>query len=109
MLKHFEQSSITPYTILQRRGDAVFVPAGCAHQVSNATDCIKVACDFVSPESVSACRLLWDQFRAHRLDQRPHETGRLWPEDVLPVLNLLHHAYEWLASGLDRLTSSLIP
>ncbi|KAI0348951.1 hypothetical protein OH77DRAFT_1379157, partial [Trametes cingulata] len=47
MLKHFEQSSITPYTILQRRGDAVFVPAGCAHQVSNATDCIKVACDFV--------------------------------------------------------------
>ncbi len=31
-------------------GDAVFIPAGAAHQVQNLFSCIKVAEDFVSPD-----------------------------------------------------------
>ncbi|KIK50826.1 hypothetical protein GYMLUDRAFT_142449, partial [Collybiopsis luxurians FD-317 M1] len=41
-----------------RPGEAVFIPAGCAHQVCNLADCIKVAIDFISPENVPRC----DQF-----------------------------------------------
>jgi hypothetical protein len=29
----FEQTGVRPWTILQRPGDAVYIPAGCAHQV----------------------------------------------------------------------------
>jgi lysine-specific demethylase 3 len=30
-----QQTGIRPYTIYQATGDAVFIPAGCAHQVSD--------------------------------------------------------------------------
>lgn len=33
--KLFESRGVRPYTILQYTGDAVFIPAGCAHQVSS--------------------------------------------------------------------------
>ncbi|KAG5456843.1 MAG: hypothetical protein BJ554DRAFT_3300 [Olpidium bornovanus] len=33
-------------------GDAVYVPAGCLHQVANLRSAVKVAMDFVSPEHV---------------------------------------------------------
>lgn len=46
---------ITAWRIYQNPGDAVFIPAGCAHQVCNLTSCIKVACDFVSPHCISRC------------------------------------------------------
>ncbi|KAM3327020.1 putative protein isoform X3 [Capsicum chacoense] len=36
-------------------GEAVFVPAGCSHQVRNLKCCINVAGDFVSPENVTEC------------------------------------------------------
>lgn len=43
------------FRVHQRPGQAVFIPAGCAHQVCNFADCIKVATDFVSVENVARC------------------------------------------------------
>ncbi|KAJ2538513.1 hypothetical protein GGF49_005861 [Coemansia sp. RSA 1853] len=51
------------YRIYQNPGDAVFVPAGCAHQVCNYASAVKIAMDFVSPERVEHCRRLTSEFR----------------------------------------------
>ncbi|WVZ00472.1 hypothetical protein V8G54_026541 [Vigna mungo] len=47
-----EEYGIEPWTFIQKLGEAVFIPAGCPHQVRNLKSCNKVAMDFVSPESV---------------------------------------------------------
>ncbi|KAJ1856467.1 hypothetical protein LPJ73_002176, partial [Coemansia sp. RSA 2703] len=49
--------------VYQNPGDAVFVPAGFAHQVCNYANAVKVAVDFVSPERVSHCARLAEEFR----------------------------------------------
>ena len=36
--------------IIQCKGDAVFIPSGAVHQVLNINSCIKIACDFISPQ-----------------------------------------------------------
>ena len=45
----FEQKGVKSFRVYQYPGQAVFIPAGCAHQVCNLSDCIKIALDFVSP------------------------------------------------------------
>ncbi|VFQ77343.1 unnamed protein product [Cuscuta campestris] len=47
-----EEFGVEPWTFIQKLGEAVFIPAGCPHQVRNIKSCIKVALDFVSPENV---------------------------------------------------------
>ena len=56
-------AGVAPWSFVQRVGDAVFVPAGCPHQVRNLRACLKVASDFVSPESVGECLSLARQLR----------------------------------------------
>ncbi|KAL8143765.1 hypothetical protein V2J09_016797 [Rumex salicifolius] len=58
-----DEFGIEPWTFVQKLGDAVFIPAGCPHQVRNLKSCIKVALDFVSPENVSECIRLTEEFR----------------------------------------------
>ncbi|CAK9311523.1 unnamed protein product [Citrullus colocynthis] len=58
-----EEYGIEPWTFVQNLGDAVFIPAGCPHQVRNLKSCIKVALDFVSPENVGECIHLTEEFR----------------------------------------------
>ncbi|KAG0617853.1 hypothetical protein M758_4G020500 [Ceratodon purpureus] len=58
-----EEYGVEPWTFEQDFGEAVFIPAGCPHQVRNLKSCIKVALDFVSPENVNQCVELTDQFR----------------------------------------------
>ncbi|KAH9918847.1 uncharacterized protein B0H18DRAFT_831699, partial [Fomitopsis serialis] len=58
---------LLPYTIFQRRGEAVFIPAGSAHQVSNRTDAMKVANDFISIGNLCKTRNLVKEFRDYRL------------------------------------------
>ncbi|XP_058001606.1 lysine-specific demethylase JMJ29 isoform X3 [Hevea brasiliensis] len=58
-----EEYGIEPWTFVQKLGDAVFIPAGCPHQVRNLKSCIKVALDFVSPENVGECIRLTEEFR----------------------------------------------
>ncbi|KAI3970394.1 hypothetical protein MKX01_024041 [Papaver californicum] len=58
-----KEYGIEPWTFVQELGEAVFIPAGCPHQVRNLKSCIKVAVDFVSPENVPECMRLAEEFR----------------------------------------------
>jgi hypothetical protein len=64
MLREFgELYGVEVWSVEQGVGDAVYVPAGCAHQVYNLKHCVKVACDFVCPENVRRCLGLMQEFR----------------------------------------------
>ena len=56
--------SVRSYRVYQRPGDAVFVPAGCPHQVRNTRGAVKVAVDFLSAEAVPICKELVEEARA---------------------------------------------
>ncbi|KAI0057527.1 hypothetical protein BV25DRAFT_1778221, partial [Artomyces pyxidatus] len=84
-----EQHNVRPYTIHQRPWQAVFIPAGCAHQVSNQTDSIKIACDFLSVENLAASCHLANELRRQRL-------VRGFGEDVLQVPTCLWYAWSSL-------------
>ncbi|KAJ8693176.1 hypothetical protein PTI98_010417 [Pleurotus ostreatus] len=63
LLKVLEGKGIKPYIFEQTQGDCVFIPAGCAHQVSNISSCVKIATDFVSPQSLKRCARVATEFR----------------------------------------------
>ena len=81
------------WRFIQRHGDAVFIPAGCPHQVRNLSSCIKVALDFVSPENAHRCVTLTNEFaklpRGHQLS-----------EDKLQVKTMLLHAMSHITEAL---------
>ncbi|KAK7290302.1 hypothetical protein RIF29_04618 [Crotalaria pallida] len=58
-----EEFGVEPWTFVQNLGEAVFIPAGCPHQVRNLKSCMKVALDFVSPENIQECIRLTEEFR----------------------------------------------
>lgn len=93
----YREYGVEGYAVLQCPGDAVFVPAGAPHQVRNLLDCIKVAEDFVSPENVSRCFELAQQFR--RLSR--HHANK---EDKLQIKNVVYHAVK---DSLCRLEDAL--
>ncbi|KAI8556113.1 hypothetical protein RHMOL_Rhmol05G0226900 [Rhododendron molle] len=80
-----EEYGIEPWTFVQKLGDAVFIPAGCPHQVRNLKSCIKVALDFVSPENVQECVRLTEEFRILPKNHRAKE-------DKLEVKKMSLHA-----------------
>ena len=82
------------YAIIQCLGDAVFVPAGAPHQVRNLHNCIKVAEDFVSPENISHCFHLTQEFRALSDTHTNHE-------DKLQIKNIIYHAVKDSLTVLD--------
>ncbi|KAG6853504.1 hypothetical protein C0991_003699 [Blastosporella zonata] len=84
----YENTGVKSYRFYQRPGDAVFIPAGCAHQVANLADCIKVAVDFVSPENVERCERLTKEFREQN-------SRKMWKEDVLQLRTMMWFA--WLS------------
>ena len=90
-----EEAGILPYVILQRLGDAIVVPAGCAHQVRNLRSCVKVALDFVSPEHVDHCVRLCELQR--QLPRWHHRRP-----DVLNVRTILLYAACACVSALDE-------
>ncbi|XP_024888225.1 probable JmjC domain-containing histone demethylation protein 2C isoform X3 [Temnothorax curvispinosus] len=81
----YREYGVEGYAIVQCLGDAVFVPAGAPHQVRNLQNCIKVAEDFVSPENVSHCFHLTQEFRALSDTHTNHE-------DKLQIKNIIYHA-----------------
>lgn len=85
----YAQKGVYSWRILQRSGQAVFIPAGCAHQVCNLTDCIKVAVDFISPQNVARCFQLTEEFRGLTLEGR-----KSWKEDVLQLKAQLWYAWK---------------
>ncbi|XP_012699751.1 lysine-specific demethylase JMJ25, partial [Setaria italica] len=76
-----EEYGIEPWTFEQKLGEAVFIPAGCPHQVRNLKSCIKVALDFVSPENVRECIRLTEEFRllpkGHRVNEDKLEVKKI--------------------------------
>lgn len=86
----YDQYGVMSYRVYQRPGEAVFIPAGCAHQVANLADCVKVAIDFVSVENIGRCEGLTREFR--ELNQR-----LAWKEDVLQLRSMMWFA--WLSCG----------
>ena len=63
-------AGVRPWSFVQRLGDAVFIPAGCPHQVRNLRNCLKVAIDFVSPESMGECLSMAQQLRRCGLEDK---------------------------------------
>nr|KAJ0207318.1 hypothetical protein LSAT_V11C500254210 [Lactuca sativa] len=94
-----EEFGIEPWTFVQKLGDAVFIPAGCAHQVRNLKSCIKVALDFVSPENVGECIRLTEDFRVLPQNHRAKE-------DKLEVKKMALYAVE---AALKDLEQNLVP
>ncbi|KAK7061321.1 Clavaminate synthase-like protein [Favolaschia claudopus] len=84
----WQQYGVKSYRVYQKAGEAVFIPAGCAHQVRNLSDCIKVAIDFVSPENIERCAQLTREFRS--VNQ-----AKAWKEDVLQLRSMMWFA--WLS------------
>ncbi|KAL2636164.1 hypothetical protein R1flu_007643 [Riccia fluitans] len=80
-----EEYQVEAWTFEQDYGEAVFIPAGCPHQVRNLKSCIKVALDFVSPENVQECIALTEEFRLLPKDHRAKE-------DKLEVKKMVLHA-----------------
>ncbi|KAF5336944.1 hypothetical protein D9611_002886 [Ephemerocybe angulata] len=83
----YKEHGVCGYRIYQRPGEAIFIPAGCAHQVSNAADSIKIATDFVSPENIDRCTKLTQEFREQN-------KSKVWKEDVLQLRTMMWFAWQ---------------
>lgn len=90
-----EEYGIEPWTFVQKLGEAVFIPAGCPHQVRNLKSCIKVALDFVSPENVHECVKLTEEFRLLPVKHRVNE-------DKLEVKKMALHALNQAILDITR-------
>ncbi|KAI0067318.1 hypothetical protein BV25DRAFT_1794905, partial [Artomyces pyxidatus] len=91
-----EEYDVVPYTIHQYPGQAVFIPAGCAHQVSNQANGIKIACDFITVENLDLTAQVWKELRVQRL------VGQ-YGDDVLQLESCLWHAWSSLLGLRDNL------
>ncbi|XP_020682113.1 lysine-specific demethylase JMJ25 isoform X1 [Dendrobium catenatum] len=96
-MKLKDEYGIEPWTFVQKLGEAVFIPAGCPHQVRNLKSCIKVALDFVSPENVHECIKLTEGFRLlpqfHRANEDKLEVRKMALHAVVKVVNYLEDKY----------------
>ncbi|KAG2014131.1 hypothetical protein CC2G_010974 [Coprinopsis cinerea AmutBmut pab1-1] len=86
-LRLFKEYGVKSYRIYQRPGEAIFIPAGCAHQVSNLADSIKIAIDYVSPENIDRCAQLTREFREQN-------KSKVWKEDVLQLKSMMWFAWQ---------------
>lgn len=82
-----------PWTFEQKLGEAVFIPAGCPHQVRNLKSCMKVALDFISPESVRECIRVTEEYQA-----LPH--CRTWGQK-LEVKKMVIHIINQIVKDLE--------
>nr|KAJ0224187.1 hypothetical protein LSAT_V11C100049590 [Lactuca sativa] len=88
-----------PWTFEQKLGEAVFIPAGCPHQVRNLKSCTKVAVDFVSPENIQECIRLTQEFRKLPINHKARE-------DKLEVKKMILHAMRQAIADFEELTTS---
>ncbi|KAJ7489494.1 Clavaminate synthase-like protein, partial [Mycena latifolia] len=82
----WEEEQVRGYCIYQEPRQAIFIPDGCAHQVRNLSNCIKVATDFVSPHNIQRCEKLTREFQVQNI-------GLPWKEDVLWLKSMLWFAW----------------
>ncbi|PIA26140.1 hypothetical protein AQUCO_09700007v1 [Aquilegia coerulea] len=93
-----EEFGVEPWTFEQKLGEAVFIPAGCPHQVRNLKSCLKVAVDFVSPENTNECIRLTREFRSLPMDH-------IAKEDKVEVKKMILHAISDVVKGLESPTN----
>ncbi|CAH8389099.1 unnamed protein product [Eruca vesicaria subsp. sativa] len=91
---------IEPWTFVQKLGEAVFIPAGCPHQVRNLKSCTKVAVDFVSPENIDECLRLTEEFRQLPKNHKARE-------DKLEIKKMLIYAVEQSLKEVETLLPNL--
>ncbi|OWM85574.1 lysine-specific demethylase JMJ25 isoform X2 [Punica granatum] len=91
-----EEYGVEAWTFEQDVGEAVFIPAGCPHQVRNLKSCTKVALDFVSPENLDECFRLTEEFRQL---PRNHKIR----EDKLEIKKMVVYAVEQAVRDLEDL------
>jgi lysine-specific demethylase 3 len=87
---------------VQKLGEAVFIPAGCPHQVRNLKSCTKVAVDFVSPENIHECLRLTEEFRQLPKNHKARE-------DKLETNKMVIYAIEQALKELETLSSENQP
>jgi [histone H3]-dimethyl-L-lysine9 demethylase len=83
---------VHPWHFEQFEWEGVLIPAACGHQVRNLRSCIKVALDFVSPQSVRECLGLRSEFRALAIKEKPaveEDPADRHFHDKLQVSNML--------------------
>ncbi|KAL0915237.1 hypothetical protein M5K25_015640 [Dendrobium thyrsiflorum] len=98
-----EEFGIEPWTFVQELGEAVFIPAGCPHQVRNLKSCTKVALDFVSPENVRECLHLTGDFRLLPKEHRAKE-------DKLEIKKMIIYAVDNAVNALqEEASKSFVP
>ncbi|KZV31024.1 hypothetical protein F511_18128 [Dorcoceras hygrometricum] len=95
-----EEFNIEPWTFEQYLGEAIFIPAGCPHQVRNRQSSMKVALDFVSPENIQECMRLTQEFR---LLPKSHRSK----QDILEVKKLAVYAASVATEEARKLMSKL--
>ncbi|XVF22365.1 hypothetical protein REPUB_Repub12eG0166500 [Reevesia pubescens] len=96
-----EEFDVEPWTFEQYLGEAVFIPAGCPHQVRNRQSCIKVALDFVSPDNIEECIRLTKEFRILPKNHRAKE-------DKLEVKKMVLYAVSSAVKVVQSTTSNQI-
>ncbi|KAL5066329.1 hypothetical protein RYX36_028066 [Vicia faba] len=94
-----EEFGVEPWTFEQKLGEAVFIPAGCPHQVRNLKSCTKVAADFVSPENVHECLRLTEEFRQLPKNHKARE-------DKLEIKKMVVYAVDQALKDLEALLDS---
>ncbi|KAK9706381.1 hypothetical protein RND81_07G120500 [Saponaria officinalis] len=93
-----KEYGVEPWSIEQKLGEAVFIPAGCPHQVRNLKSCMKVAVDFVSPENIKECLRLTEEFRRLPMVHKARE-------DKLEIKKMILHGVSNAIKRLDELMS----
>ncbi|KAL8214039.1 hypothetical protein R6Q57_003488 [Mikania cordata] len=94
-----EEYGIEPWTFEQSLGEAVFIPAGCPHQVRNLKSCTKVAVDFVSPDNIQQCIRLTEEFRKLPVNHKAKE-------DKLEVKKMIIYAIQQATIDIEKLADS---
>ncbi|WVZ59777.1 hypothetical protein U9M48_009876 [Paspalum notatum var. saurae] len=101
-----EEYGVEPWTFEQKLGEAVFIPAGCPHQVRNLKSCIKVAMDFVSPENVDECIKLTGEFRRlpshHKAKEDKLEIKKIALYALIQVINFLDPPSDGSNNGVGQ-------
>ncbi|KZV61224.1 hypothetical protein PENSPDRAFT_693583 [Peniophora sp. CONT] len=97
---------IQVHVIEQRVGDAVFIPAGAPHQVTNVGgSMIKIATDFVFPSHVPIVLQVSLELRQHRLDLASAHDEPVTGDEVIPIVAAAY----WTALRLSKFSSSFQP
>ncbi|OUC47121.1 hypothetical protein D917_07166 [Trichinella nativa] len=92
---------VQPIMFLQMRNEAVFIPAGAAHQVLNLQCCVTATLEFISPEGINRSLKISNELqtltfehinRGDQLQSHSKQSKVNWNKDYKAYLDLVSHA-----------------